>query len=142
MGLNDIATRLVEPARWIVIGGIAYTLASMVLFFIAPPENKTTSANGIALKTPDRRPTVSVNAILSRNLFGAAGAAAANQSASGLPAVETRLPLELLGVFVADEANDSAAIVAQKGKTGELYTIGERLPGNAELIDFHTFFLN
>ena len=44
MGLNQIAARLVEPARWIVIGGIAYTLASLVLFFIAPPETGATSS--------------------------------------------------------------------------------------------------
>jgi len=137
MGLNQITARLVEPARWIVIGGIAYTLASLVLFFIAPPETGATSNNRVALKTPDRRPAVSINAILSRNLFGEAGATSADNVDNGAPTVETRLPLELLGVFVADEAQDSAAIVAQKGKTGELYLVGERLPGNAELIEVH-----
>jgi general secretion pathway protein C len=51
--------------------------------------------------------------------------------------VETRLPLELLGVFVADEEADSAAIIAQKGKAGLLYVVGEKVPGNAELLEVH-----
>ncbi|HEY5646566.1 MAG TPA: type II secretion system protein N, partial [Pseudomonadales bacterium] len=54
---------------------------------------------------------------------------------SGQPAVETRLPLELRGVFVADEPAASAAIVAQKGREGMVYVVGESLPGNAELVE-------
>jgi general secretion pathway protein C len=138
MALNQILSRLAEPARWIVIGGIAFTLANLVLFFIAPPDRSATSsgAQRPAASAPDRRPAVSVNAILSRNLFGEAGAqpqVADNQA----PAVETRLPLELLGVFVADVEAESAAIVAQRGKPGELYIIGAMLPGNAELLEVH-----
>ena len=32
---------------------------------------------------------------------------------------------------------ESAAIVAQKGKAGELYVVGAMLPGNAELLEVH-----
>lgn len=137
MGLSEFASRLVEPARWIIIMGIAFTLANTVLFFIAPPEraDATGAAARQAARTPDTRPAVSINAILNRNLFGEAGEAAVVDT--GLPAVETRLPLELLGVFVADEAEDSAAIVAQKGKPGLLYVVGEKVPGNAELLEVH-----
>lgn len=117
--------------------GIAFTLANTVLFFIAPPERSgaADSAARQAVRTPDTRPAVSINAILNRNLFGEAGETAVADT--GLPAVETRLPLELLGVFVADEEADSAAIVAQKGKAGQLYVVGEKVPGNAELIEVH-----
>jgi general secretion pathway protein C len=141
MGLNEIAARMAEPARWIIIGGIAFTLANLVLFFIAPPAGDTASAGSATSsstqRVPDRRPAVSLNAILSRNLFGEAGATSAPVD-TGLPAVETRLPLELLGVFVADVLAESAAIVSQKGKAGELYAIGGMLPGNAELIEVHS----
>ena len=137
MGLSELAGKLVEPARWIIIMGIAFTLANTVLFFIAPPERSgaTGSAARQAVRAPDTRPAVSINAILNRNLFGEAGETAATDT--GLPAVETRLPLELLGVFVADEPEDSAAIVAQKGKAGLLYVVGEKVPGNAELLEVH-----
>ncbi|MFV2091383.1 MAG: type II secretion system protein N [Pseudomonadales bacterium] len=138
MTLNNIASRMVEPARWLVIGGIAFTLANTVLFFVAPPETGARSRNPdrVATRTPDRQNKVSITAILSRNLFGEAGISS-SAGANNLPSVETRLPLELLGVFVADEEVDSAAIVSQKGKTGELYVVGQLLPGNAELIEVH-----
>ena len=42
--------RLVEPARWIIIGGIAFTLANTVLFFIAAP----TPAPALDLRQPAR----------------------------------------------------------------------------------------
>jgi general secretion pathway protein C len=143
MGLTDVAARLVEPARWIVIGGIALTLANTVLFFVASEDGEGASdgaapgAASSAVRTPDRRPTVSISAILSRNLFGEAGAVDTATTRNDLPAVETRLPLELQGVFQADLAEESAAIVAQKGKAGELYTVGQTLPGNATLIEVH-----
>ena len=137
MGLSDTANRLVEPARWIIIGGIAYTLAGIVLFFVSPADDGArTPARSTPVRTPDRRPAASINAILSRNLFGDAGAGPATEE-NNLPAVETRLPLELLGVFVADRPEESAAIVAQKGRAGLLYTVGETLPGNAALAEVH-----
>ncbi len=137
MGLSELAGRMVEPARWIVIGGIAFTLANTVLFFIAPPTPSTGDADARQpARTPDTRPAVSIQAILSRNLFGEAGASAVVDT--GLPAVETRLPLKLLGVFVADVPEESAAIIEQDGRSGgEVYMVGQTVPGNAELIEVH-----
>ena len=45
------------------------------------------------------------------------------------------LPLVLQSVFVADAAEHSSAIIAEKGKNGKLYRIGEKVPGNAELVE-------
>ena len=52
-------------------------------------------------------------------------------------APETKLNLELQGVFLAEDENLSTAIVAQKSKPGELFSIGDRLPGNATLAAVH-----
>ena len=137
--LNTLATSLVEPARWLAVFGIAYTLAMSVLFFVSGPAGADLTMSSGTSASPLPAPTAnSVNAILSRNLFGVAGATAAIDGATA--EVETRLPLQLLGVFVAEQGSadaDSAAIVAQKGKPGELYQIGDLLPGNAELIEVH-----
>ncbi len=137
--LNTLATSLVEPARWLAVFGIAYTLAMSVLFFVSGPAGSDLTTGSGTSASPLPAPTAnSVNAILSRNLFGVAGATAASDGATA--EVETRLPLQLLGVFVAEQGSadaDSAAIVAQKGKPGELYQIGDLLPGNAELIEVH-----
>lgn len=137
--LNTLATSLVEPARWLAVFGIAYTLAMSVLFFVSGPAGADLTTSSGTSASPLPAPTAnSVNAILSRNLFGVAGATAASDGAAA--EVETRLPLQLLGVFVAEHGSadaDSAAIVAQKGKPGKLYQIGDLLPGNAELIEVH-----
>jgi|TARA_B110000967_G_scaffold80302_1_gene83053 general secretion pathway protein C len=50
-----------------------------------------------------------------------------------IDAPETKLNLELQGIFIAQDARFSTAIVAEKNKDGELFAIGDRLPGNAKL---------
>lgn len=135
IALHTLATRAVEPLRWLIIAGIAYTLATGTLFFLAGPESAPAGVSSQSpSRIPDRSAKVSINAILSRNLFGAADADDATPVVAQA-AVATRLPLELRGVFVGDVAEASAAIVAQKGKAGELYAIGAMLPGNAELLE-------
>ena len=66
-----------------------------------------------------------------------------NQEAAGaLPRVtnapETRLNLELQGVFIASEERNSTAIICEKNQNGELYRINDLLPGNATLAAVHT----
>lgn len=148
MLLNTLTTKLVEPARWLVVAGIAYTVVTTTFFFVAGPQPQAANVNpvgpGSATTSAERTSAVgtSVNAILSRNLFGIAGDE--RGAAGNTPEVETRLPLQLLGVFVSEHDNageDSAAIVAQKGKSGELYQIGDMLPGNAELIEVHPLYI-
>lgn len=49
-------------------------------------------------------------------------------------APETRLQLELLGVFqTGDKEGRPGAIIAEQGNKGELYRVGDRVPGNAQL---------
>jgi len=48
-------------------------------------------------------------------------------------APETRLNLELQGVFTHENPALSSAIIAERGKSGELFSIGDRVPGNALL---------
>ena len=125
-------TRAVEPVRWLVVAGIAWTLATTALYIASGPEASAPTRPAAASGERPREP-VNVNAILARNLFGQADAAPREVATE--TAVETRLPLELQGVFVADEvADESAAIIAQKGKPGLRYVIGEKIPGNAELV--------
>tara|TARA_A100001037_G_scaffold88314_1_gene80042 strand:+ start:20643 stop:21497 length:855 start_codon:yes stop_codon:yes gene_type:complete len=135
-GLLQFVPRLAEPARWLLVIGIAYTLATSVLYFLSPPASEPTAQRTGTPAAGNRQPRSSDTAA-ARNLFGVADATAA-PAARAERTVETSLPLELHGVFVADRQKNSAAIVARKGKAGQLYTVGERLPGNARLIDVHT----
>jgi general secretion pathway protein C len=134
--LPQIAAKLVEPARWLLVIGIAYTLATTALYFLSAPQTEPTLNKPDAPTTGTRR-SEPIENIIGRNLFGVADAAAI-QTEQSERAVETRLPLELHGVFVADSDDASAAIVAQKGKPGLLYSVGDTLPGNARLIEVHT----
>lgn len=133
-----IVNKGAEPAKWLLIIGIAYTLANLVWSFfdapITPPDlaSATTTSN-----STDQRPVANVNWILGKHLFGEAGAAPV-ATASNEPVQQTRLPLELQGVFMADENEASAAIVAQRGKSGKRYFVGDTLPGNARLDEVFT----
>ncbi|MEQ8857838.1 MAG: type II secretion system protein N [Pseudomonadales bacterium] len=131
--MNDVVSKLALPARWLVVAGIAYTLATTVLYFLSPPTT-TPSTPAATSTTAAPRPAPDVNAILARNLFGAADVNATPVEIDQ-PAVVTRLPLELLGVFVADAADSSAAIISQRGRPGILYSIGEDVPGGATLLE-------
>jgi general secretion pathway protein C len=128
----------VEPLKWLVIMGIAYTLATAVWSFFESPVTRTieTPAN---TSTATRAPA-NVNWILAKNLFGKAGATPDTNDRDDELTVQTRLPLELQSVFVAEDtqANPSAAIVAQRGKAGLLYRVGDKLPGNATLVEVRT----
>ena len=66
----------------------------------------------------------------SLNLFGRVRETATPQI---VDAPETKLNLELQGVFISQNEKASSAIVSEKNKPGELFHIGDRLPGNAVL---------
>lgn len=128
---------LAECCRWLLVGLMAYILATTVLYFAADRAN----ANLPAPATQQLEPALQdsnfdLSAVQSRNLFGRANPNAV-VAEKDEPLAETRLPLELQGVFVADEEDDSAAIVAPKNKAGKLYTVGEVVPGNATLIEVY-----
>ena len=130
--INAWVAKVLEPLRWALVIGIAYSLASTAMFFISgTPE--TVAAPKAAAPSQSNRATASVDLgdILKANLFGRAPD---DEQARALqPTEETRLPLTLQGVFVAEPASDSAAIIARKGQAGRLYAIGDDVPGNATL---------
>ncbi len=135
---ETIVNKGAEPAKWLLIIGIAYTLANLAWSFfdtpITPPDLAPSATKS---STTAQRPVANVNWILGKHLFGEAGAAPV-VAASNEPVQQTRLPLELQGVFMADENQASAAIVAQRGKPGKRYLVGDTLPGNAKLDEVFT----
>jgi general secretion pathway protein C len=130
-----LADRLVEPAKILIIIGIAYTLATAGWYLVSGPapatltDAKATSARAVG------KPSLSVADIIARNLFGKAN------TDGGAPVVydapETRLRLTLEGVFQAETPEESAAIIAEQGKPGELFLVGGKMPGNATLTEVH-----
>lgn len=66
-------------------------------------------------------------------LFGTWEAPRTSGSDKPVDAPETRLRLELLGVFQTGDSSAAGAIIAEQGGEGELYHPGQLLPGNATL---------
>jgi len=113
---------------------MSLSVANTVLFFLENTSGQGTSQLS-ATKTDKRNNQSQQRAgsnvdIASLNLFGKEEVQAAPVA---VDAPETKLNLELQGVFNADVAENSTAIVAERNKSGELYRIGDRLPGNAIL---------
>ncbi len=132
--MHSLANRLVEPAKILVIIGIAYTLATTGWYFVSGPA-PLTLADDKPKARPGLKPALSVAEIAARNLFGRSDAVADAPAAFDAP--ETRLRLTLEGVFQAEIPEESAAIVAEAGKPGELFLVGGKLPGGAVLAEVH-----
>ena len=67
---NDLVARLAGPARWLLVAGIAYSLASTALYFMSSPQDATDARGPGATgqsATP-ARPAADINALLSSNL--------------------------------------------------------------------------
>lgn len=108
---------------------MSLTVAHTVLFFIETMTRPviildSTTASSSAIT----QPTFKVSSL---ELFGRLEVA--DTLPQALDAPETKLNLELQGIFIAQDVKLSTAIVAQKNKTGELFAIGDKLPGNATL---------
>lgn len=134
---ETIVNKGAEPVKWLLIIGIAYTLATLAWSFFDTPISPVTVADANNGTSTSPRPAANVNWILGKHLFGEAGAAPV-VSRRDEPVQQTRLPLTLQGVFMADENQASAAIVSQQNKPGKRYIVGDMLPGNAKLEEVFT----
>lgn len=133
--MYSFANKLVEPAKILIIVGMAYTLATTGWYIVSGPSVTPAAAKTNAASASPTGPTL--DAVIGFELFGKADSDGGAVSPVVFDAPETRLKLTLEGVFQAEVAEDSAAIVAEAGRPGELYVIGGNLPGNAVLAEVH-----
>lgn len=131
--MHSLANRLVEPAKILIIIGIAYSLATAGWYLVSGPTPAALTDAKPGVKAGSKA-AFSVADITSHNLFGHAKDAAAP---AAYDAPETRLKLTLEGVFEAETPEESAAIVSEQGKPGELFLVGGKMPGNAVLAEVH-----
>jgi type II secretion system protein C len=137
----DFSPKLINSARnaalVVLVALIAWSLKESVQFFMFPPEEKFSKLpSGISTNNdPD---VSSIDQVTSLNLFGDASRSQLNPTATVTESLaETRLNLELVGVFAAstDDPEDSAALISEKRGTAKLFRINERVPGNATLVE-------
>lgn len=112
----------------VVIVGLVATLWWTFLFFMVGPEPLPVAASTDA-STRDA-PDIPIDRIVAMNLFGEPTRNAAPRTET---LSETKLSLVLHGVFVADKADASTALISQRNNNPKLYAISDRLPGNARL---------
>ncbi len=125
--LNQNQKLLVTGATIALVVLMSVSLAQTAVFFLETYDQ----ADAGQIKTnsqPQARAALDTSQI--RNLFGAFQA---EQAVIEQDVPETSLNLEPQGVFTAEDPKGSTAIVAQRGQSGQLYGVGDRLPGNASL---------
>jgi general secretion pathway protein C len=143
MQLTNLIEKLAIPLQWLLVFGIAWTVANSVLGLLQSPSEAAdtpvtvsdTSAQN-QLKNTDREDkSKRIEALINRHVFGLVPLTNNAQTQRVETAKATRLPLTLEAVFVADQNASSGAIVARSGEKGLLYKVGDILPGNARLIE-------
>lgn len=111
-----------------LVVAIAFAVAQIVwLFTVAPQTPKAEIGNIVPAQAPAPNQAAQyASQIANLHLFGAADIQAAE-----IVAPETKLNLELRGIFAVGE-KDGLAMIAS-GNDEEVYAVGDRLPGNATL---------
>ncbi len=122
----------------LLLGWIAWVVTQSILTWQQPDTDTQTTglSEGQIERTPETRNSARYN-IASWHLFGQPSAQPAEISPAKTNAPETRLNLELNGVYLEDQPENSRAIIAEKGKQQEHYQVGDQLPGNAVLDEIH-----
>ncbi|EKF74447.1 hypothetical protein A11A3_08500 [Alcanivorax hongdengensis A-11-3] len=123
----------------LLLVGLAYLLAQTVwLLAYGPQDAIPADSSRPRLQGGDSGQSVMLSQaqVDGWQLFGAYQAEPVT-SDKPTEAPDTRLQLELLGVFQTPDSKKASAIIAQKGKEGELYHIGDSIPGNASLEEIY-----
>lgn len=126
---NEHSRKIATATSILLIVLMSLTVANTALFFMETMNSPDIIPDSTPASTSTiTQPTFKVSSL---ELFGKL------ESADIVPqtidAPETKLNLELQGIFITEDAKFSTAIVAKKNKVGELFAIGDKLPGNAIL---------
>lgn len=136
--VSQSLARVDRPARvllaLLLAVWVAWWLADTFWLVASGPDDPPTGAPlPVVSAGPARQDTALSEArIRGWSLFGPAGAAAVAASPAET-APDTRLRLELLGLFQHPDPAMAGAIIAEQGKEGELFRVGATVPGNASL---------
>jgi general secretion pathway protein C len=130
--------RLALGCNLLLLGWIAWMVAQSILTWQQPETDTQTAGlpEERVARTAETRNSARHD-IASWHLFGQPSDQHAEVSPAKINAPETRLNLELNGVYLGDSPEHSRAIIAEKGKQQEHYQAGDQLPGNAVLDEIH-----
>jgi len=121
---------------WVSLGlviVIAWYLARIVWLLV--PEPPIASVTPVRAAPANNKPVESnYTAIADSHIFGEANpddVQPVAQSTENAP--ETKLNLELRGAIMSDDPKQAHAIISAKGKSSEVYFVGDAIPGGATL---------
>jgi general secretion pathway protein C len=133
--------RFVWLLNVLLVVWIASLVANLTRDLLAPsepqePEAGVTTPVPAAPPSPDRQ---LISQLPGWHLMGvvAKGSAPPVQVSVPVDAPETKLKLVLRGVFSSDDKSNGHAIIADPRGNEEQYTVGDMLPGDAELSEVH-----
>ena len=111
----------------------AWWVADSVWLFVSGPAVVSTEPPLPVIEVARRAQSgsIDIDRIRSWEVFGTPGESSSVVAVESAP--DTRLRLELLGLFQHPDSVQAGAIIAEQGKEGELFRVGSRLPGNATL---------
>lgn len=125
---HKAAAPTVGLIKWVLTFVVAYQLAVFTWMVIDQPV--------LVLPEPSKgkatQNTKQSFDMASWHLFGDAAEAPVVQQEE-ISAPETRLRLSLMGVFVSPNKDQSSAIIAEQGREGEFFKVGDRVQGRARL---------
>lgn len=148
MPLNDkqkrLSERVMPVCRWllalILVVWLAKVLADTFLVWLSGPQDVVPPRQDLpqVTVTDQGRGDVRLSSrqVADWRLFGEYQAQ--QQTAEPVDAPETRLRLELVGLFQHADGTLARAIIAEQGGDAELYRPGDRVPGNAVLEDIYS----
>ncbi|WP_370519433.1 type II secretion system protein N [Alcanivorax sp. DP30] len=119
----------------VLVVALAWLLAETVWLLMYGPNQPIPESERTRLQVSggSQSSSLSQHQVDSWQLFGEYQAVASAKDDAPTDAPETRLRLELLGVFQSPVPELSTAIIAEKGKEGALFHVGDSIPGNASL---------
>jgi len=135
----SLVQKLNKPERWSQIAALVLTVISLFLLakliwlwvdaFTADYEIQAAPVS--RAQTASQPTRVSVDAIVSKHLFGDADAKPQEEAVVEVAATETRLPLKLRGIYAFEDEQRAAAIIEAGGGDQEVYFIGDKVNGGS-----------
>ena len=132
--------RITGIARWLiavlVVIWLAKVIADSALLWLAGPQQvppPDPSLQRLAVVETRQDGALSRERVERWNLFGVPPEDAPEERVVDAP--ETRLRLELLGLFQHRDQALARAIIAEQGRDAALLKPGDKVPGNAELVE-------
>lgn len=134
--LRSVATArgrrlLVVATSLLLVLLIGYTLAALVWLAVDGVPVDAAPAAASSTDTPTLRQRFTPDMARDWTLFGDATVVPVAGADAVVP--ETNLALQLLGTFSTGDDRLSGAVIAERGKDGELFRIGSAVPGGATL---------